>query len=192
RWRHCVFRGAMLHGPAAISRRQLPMTPPAIPDDSASARVVILHLTQLVGSGDDAGARTLGQSLLDGPRSGQAAWELGLVEFRAHNYPDAVHYFETAAAWPYYGGWGGAAAHYWAARAKLATGQVDGVHAHLEAAAARPWTLYGQLAEIQLGRDSALSFTPPHVGDDVLRRLVEQHPSARRAAALAQLGRLSE
>jgi soluble lytic murein transglycosylase len=66
------------------------------------------------------------------------------------------------------------------------------VCAHLEAAAQRPWTFYGQLGEAQLGRSSALSFAPPSVDAGSLRVFVEDHPEARRAAALAQLGRLSE
>jgi soluble lytic murein transglycosylase-like protein len=74
----------------------------------------------------------------------------------------------------------------------LAAGETSGVAHHLEAAAQRPWTFYGQLAEAQLGRESTLSFTPPEVDADVLTRFVERHPAARRAAALAQLGRLSE
>lgn len=190
RHRHPV--GPMPHAPEPVGHRLLPATPPDIQDDSVSARSQILRLTALVGSGDDAGALSLGQSLLDGPRSGQAAWELGLVEYRAHDYTDAVRYFEQAAAWPYNGGWASAAAHYWAARARLATGQTGGVHQHLEAAAQKPWTLYGQLAETQLGHDSALSFTQPTIDAEALRRFLDRHPTARRAAALAQLGRLSE
>ncbi|HRE46071.1 MAG TPA: lytic transglycosylase domain-containing protein, partial [Terricaulis sp.] len=63
---------------------------------------------------------------------------------------------------------------------------------HLQAAADRPWTFYGQLAERQLGRESPLSFTSPQVDRAALERFVERYPAARRAAALAQLGRLSE
>src|SRR5262249_41598351 len=85
-----------------------------------------------------------------------------------------------------------AAANYWAARAELAAGQPANVPQHLEAAAQRPWTFYGQLAEAQLGRDSALSFDAPHIDDVTLARFVDRYPAARRAAALAQLGRLSE
>jgi hypothetical protein len=48
------------------------------------------------------------------------------------------------------------------------------------------------LAETQLGRESPLTFTPPEVDADTIARFVERHPGARRAAALAQLGRLSE
>jgi soluble lytic murein transglycosylase len=56
----------------------------------------------------------------------------------------------------------------------------------------RPWTFYGQLAETQLGRDSTLEFNTPEITDDSITRFIERYPAARRAAALAQLGRLSE
>ena len=190
RHRHPV--GPAPHQPASIGSRLLPATPPDIPGDSASARAEIARLTAFVGSGDDTNARAVGQSALYGPRSGQAAWELGLVAYRAHDYAEAVRQFETASAWPYNGGWASAGAQYWAARARLATGSHENVRLHLEAAAARPWTFYGQLAEEQLGRESALSFTPPAQDADALRAFVDRHPAARRAAALAQLGRLSE
>jgi soluble lytic murein transglycosylase-like protein len=103
-----------------------------------------------------------------------------------------VRQFEASSQWPHHGGWAGAAAHYWAARARLAAGETQGVTEHLNAAAQRPWTFYGQLAEAQLGRDSALSFSAPDVDADTLTRFINAHPAARRAAALAQLGRLSE
>jgi soluble lytic murein transglycosylase-like protein len=74
----------------------------------------------------------------------------------------------------------------------LAAGEPQGVTHHLEAAAERPWTFYGQLAETLLGRESPLTFAPPDVDGDTLEHFIERYPGARRAAALAQLGRLSE
>ena len=190
RHRHPV--GPPPHQPASMARRSLPGTPPEIPGDSPSARAEIERIAQAVGAGDDATAKAIGADALQGPRSGQAAWELGLVAYRAHDYTEAVRQFETSAQWPYHGGWAVAAVNYWAARAHLAAGDHQTVRLHLETAAARPWTFYGQLAEDQLGRDSSLLFTPPQVDTDTLRHFVERHPAARRAAALAQLGRLSE
>jgi soluble lytic murein transglycosylase len=172
--------------------RLLPGTPPGVADDSAAARVAIQRIADRIGSGDDSGARELANAQLAGPRAGQAAWQLGLIAYRAGDFPEASRQFEAAAAWPHHGGWAASAVHYWAARARLALGQTEGVVQHFEAAAARPWTFYGQLAESQLGRDSGLSFEAPPVDADTLTRFVERHPGARRAAALAQLGRLSE
>ena len=190
RRRHAI--GPEPHAPAEIARRVLPGTAPTPPGDTSYARASLDRLTQLVGEGSDDDAKALAAQMLNGPRAGDAAWELGLVAYRAHNYSEAAHQFETAAAWPYFGGWASAGANYWAARANLAAGNGARVSTYLEAAARRPWTFYGQLAEAQLGRDSALSFAPPHVDNTALQHFIEAHPEARRAAALAQLGRLSE
>lgn len=187
-------RHSRAHAPTPNSgpTRLLPGTPPQPLGDSASARIAIERIGELIGAGDDEGARSVAAAQLQGPRAGQAAWQLGLIAYRQHDYAEAVRQFEASAQWDYHGGWALAGVHYWAARARLASGETAGVAEHFEAAAARPWTFYGQLAEAQLGRDSALSFSPPEVSADELARFVERHPAARRAAALAQLGRLSE
>lgn len=172
--------------------RQLPGTPPAIVDDSAAARAEIARIADLIGAGDVEGARVLAEQASYGARAGQAHWQLGLIAYQTHDYAEAVRRFELSAQWPHHGGWALAGVHYWAARSRLAVGDASGVAQHLEAAAARPWTFYGQLAEAQLGRDSALTFTPPEPDAAELTRFIERHPGARRAAALAQLGRLSD
>jgi soluble lytic murein transglycosylase-like protein len=178
--------------PRAGRGRALPGTPPPVEGDSAATRIAIQRIHDRIGEGDLDGARALATAELDGPRSGQAHWQLGLIAFRQHDYAEAVRHFEASALWAHHGGWARAGAHYWAARARLAAGETDGVIQHLEAAARRPWTFYGQLAETQLGRESALRFEPPEVTDEAIIRIVERYPAARRAAALAQLGRLSE
>jgi soluble lytic murein transglycosylase-like protein len=170
----------------------LPGTPPPIPGDSAAARRAIERIAERIGAGDMEGARALASAQVEGPRSGQAHWQLGIIAYRQHDYAEAVRQFELSTRWPHHGGWAMAAAHYWAARSRLAAGETAGVTLHFEAAAQRPWTFYGQLAEAQLGRDSPLSFAAPDVEADTLARFVERYPGARRAAALAQLGRLSE
>jgi len=137
-------------------------------------------------------ARMAGEALLSSPRNGEAAWLLGLAAFRQRDYAAAIGWFEIAADWPHHGPNARAAAHYWAARSRLAAGEVRGVRPHLEAAALYPATFYGQLAEVQLGRDSALDFTPPMVEDARLRAFIERYDEARRAAAFAQIGRLAE
>ena len=172
--------------------RVLPGTAPSPPDDSSEARATITRIAERIGENDYEGARALATSAAHGPRAGPANWQLGLIAYRLRDYAEAVRRFELAALWPYHGGWALAGAHYWAARARLAAGETQGVALHLEAAAARPWTFYGQLAETQLGRDSALTFTPAALDAESLTRFMERHPGARRAAALAQLGRLSE
>lgn len=172
--------------------RRLPGTPPPIEGDSASVRVAIQTIADRIGEGDMDGARALALAQLDGPRSGQAHWQLGLIAYRQHDYAEAVRQFEASTEWRHHGGWALSAAHYWAARSRLAAGETRGVSQHLQAAAARPWTFYGQLAEALLGRDSPLDFSHPTPDPDTLSRFIDRYPAARRAAALAQLGRLSE
>lgn len=178
--------------PARGLGRALPGTPPPVEADSASARVAIERIHERIGEGDFEVAQSLALVQADGPRSGQAQWQLGLIAYRRGDYAEASRQFDASSRWRHHGGWARAAAHYWAARASLAAGEAEGVIEHLEAAAARPWTFYGQLAEIALGRESALSFAPPEIDDAELARFIERYTHARRAAALAQLGRLSE
>lgn len=172
--------------------RLLPGTPPPVSGDTRDARIAMQRIAERIGEGDFDGARSLANAQLGGPRSGQAQWQLGLIAYRLQDYSEAARQFEASTRWPYHGGWALAAAHYWTARSLLAAGETERVAEHLEQAARRPWTFYGQLAETQLGRDSALEFTPPEVSAETLAHFVERYPAARRAAALAQLGRLSE
>lgn len=184
--------GTRAPNPVAGRGRRLPGTPPPIPRDSASARNAIERVHERMGEGDFENARTIANAQISGPRSGVAQWQLGLIAFRMHDYTEAVRQFEASSQWPHHGGWARAGVHYWAARSRLAAGETNGVAQHLEAAAQRPWTFYGQLAETQLGRESTLEFDVPEITDDSITRFIERYPAARRAAALAQLGRLSE
>jgi len=192
RSRRARRRGTTPPDPVGGRGRVLPGTPPPIPGDAPSARNGIERVAQAIGDGDMEGARNLAYGQVGGPRSGQAQFQLGLIAYRQQDYAEAVRQFEASTQWAHHGGWARAAAHYWAARARLAAGEPNGVVTHLEAAAERPWTFYGQLAEAQLGRDSTLSFAPPEVDQATVEHFIERYPGARRAAALAQLGRLSE
>lgn len=185
-------RRARPPAPERANARVLPGTAPPPYGDTSAARVAIQRIGERVGVGEIVGARALAYEQLAGPRSGQAEWWLGVLAYRDHDYASAVQHFEASAAWPHHGGWADAAAHFWAARARLAAGETTGVAAHLDAAAARPWTFYGQLAEAQLGRESPLNFIQPDLDSDAAQAFLDRHPGARRAAALAQLGRLSE
>jgi len=184
--------GTRAPSPIAGRGRTLPGTPPPIPGDTASARAAIERVHERMGAADFDAARTIASAQVGGPRSGVAQWQLGLIAYRLHDYAEAVRQFEASAQWPHHGGWARAGVHYWAARSRLAAGETHGVAQHLEAAAQRPWTFYGQLAETQLGRETTLEFSAPEITDDSITRFIERYPAARRAAALAQLGRLSE
>jgi soluble lytic murein transglycosylase-like protein len=184
--------GTRAPDPVAGRGRALPGTPPPIPGDTGAARAAIERIHERIGVGDFEGARTLAYAQVGGPRSGQAQWQLGLIAYRLRDFAEAVRRFEASAQWPHHGGWARAGVHYWAARSGLAAGETQNVGRHLTAAAERPWTFYGQLAETQLGRDSTLQFETPEINDAIITRLIERYSGARRAAALAQLGRLSE
>lgn len=192
RSRRARRRGVSAPSPERGRGRVLPGTPPPIEGDTRPARAAVEQIAERIGVRDDEGARAIAANHMYGPRAGQIQFQLGLIAYRAHDYAEAVRQFEASTQWRHHGGWARAAAHYWAARSRLAAGEPNGVTLHLEAAAQRPWTFYGQLAEAQLGRESALSFTMPDVDSAALESFVERHPAARRAAALGQLGRLSE
>jgi soluble lytic murein transglycosylase-like protein len=187
-------RRARYHPPQPISGpSRLPTgSAPAVFGDSPQARIAIARIDEAMWTGDFAGARQLALNASLGGRSGDANWRLGLMAYREHDYAEAVRRFESAAQWGHFGGWAQASVHYWAARSRLAAGEPEGVVLHLEQAALRPWTFYGQMAEAQLGRETSLDFTPPRLDENDAQRLLDRHAGARRAAALGQLGRLSD
>jgi soluble lytic murein transglycosylase-like protein len=160
--------------------------------DNASARVGIERIVLAFGAGDFLTAQAEGQRQLSGPRSGQAAWWLGLVAWRAQDFAAAQHYFAQAAIWPSGDSWFKSGAEFWAARAALALGDTPRALAALNRAALWPATFYGQLAEAQLGRDTPLDFSVPALDAETAQTLSTRHPGAHRAIALAQLGRLSD
>lgn len=162
------------------------------PGDTTSARSQINSIIERVAANDLTGARSVGDSALFGPRAGEANWWMGLVAYRERDYARATQHFDAAANWPYFSTWTSSASHYWAARSRIASGAREGVSLHLEAAAQNPYTFYGQLAEEQLGRESGLTFERPPLNAETLTQFFERRPGARRAAALAQLGRLSD
>lgn len=192
RSRRARRRGVSAPSPQGGRGRILPGTPPPIEGDTRTARAAVEQIAERIGVRDDAGARAIAANHAYGPRAGQIQYQLGLIAYRARDYAEAVRQFEASSQWRHHGGWARAGVHFWAARARLAAGEPNGVSQHLEAAAARPWTFYGQLAEAQLGRESALSFDLPSVDHATLESFVERYPAARRAAALGQLGRLSD
>lgn len=159
---------------------------------SSAHQAAIEAIAMAFGEGDIAHALTLAQAALAGPRSGQAAWWLGLIAWRQGEFSAAAQWFSAAATWPSHDAWARAGAHFWAARAHLASGQGQAAITHLRQAAAWPATFYGQLAGTQLGQASPLDFSTPPLTAQALSDTLNRYPAARRAAALAQLGWLSE
>ncbi|MFZ4122396.1 MAG: transglycosylase SLT domain-containing protein [Caulobacterales bacterium] len=185
-------RARMAQAPSPRRGRALPGDVPDPPGDTAAARAAIDQISLAVGDGDLARARAVGERALLGPRDGEAAWWLGIVAFRERDHARAVQLFEQAATWPYFGAWVRSGGYYWAARSRLALGDAAGALTDLDYASRFPATFYGQLALSQLGREPALNFERPALEPDVARSFLDRYPAARRAAALVQVGRLSE
>lgn len=177
---------------AAAGSRPHPLAGRRVAGDTAAARAEIESIAQAFAARDFAAARDRARAALAGPRSGQAAWWLGLVAFQAGDYAEAAAQFDAAAQWPFNDAWQASGAAYWAGRSALAAGDpARALRAFVEAAR-RPSTFYGQLAEAQLGRATPLTTTSPTLAPAELAAFLARHPEARRAAALAQLGRLSD
>lgn len=173
-------------------RRALPGAALAVRGDTDAARKGIEHIVQRFAANDWQGAETAARLALAGPRAGQGQFWLGLLALRAGDYAQAADWLSQAANWPYHDAWGRSAAQFWAARAALAAGDSASAFGHLREAARFPNTLYGQLAEAQLGRASALEFTVPALDARSLAQWVASHPGAKRAAGLAELGQLGD
>ena len=148
-------------------------------------------------SGDVKKALTLAQAARE-------PWIAGLAAFRLQSYAQARGYFERVADDESQDDWLRSAASFWAARSAAADGQTADVEGLLSAAARAPQTFYGMIAARQLALSGAaqaqddpiaalltkISYEGPDAGS--LSHLLAADPRARRAAALAQVGRWSE
>ena len=121
-----------------------------------------------------------------------AHWIHGLIDFRSGRYPDALTHFDRMAASPHQDASLRAAAGFWAARAAIASGNIDKVTHNLEIAAHEPMTFYGQLALAQLGRDPGFDWHPPTITPSDYHKLTERHQAITRIVALSQIGRLAD
>ena len=144
-------------------------------------------------------------------------WIAGLAAFRMQDFDTAVENFRAVAIDPASNDWLRSGAAYWAARAAIAAGTPEMAPDFLAIATRTPWTFYGILAERQLGLEAGadpdayvlaqagLAPPPPSANDGEfikaayasvsemeLTRLIEADPRARRAVALAQIGRATE
>lgn len=172
--------------------RPFPDRRPSPPGDSAVAREQLEAVVQQAAANAWSAAEAAAREALHGPRAGEAHHWLGLLAWRRQDFSGAATHFEAAAGNPYLSRWDEASAWFWAARAHFALGEASQAFAALRRAAASPQTLYGELAEAQLGRASALDFAKPAQSPEELAEFLLRHPAARRAAALAQLGRLGD
>lgn len=172
--------------------RRYPHATPAAPGAGPADRDALEAALQALAANDLAAARTGATAALAGPLSGRAAFILGLVELAERRPREAGRLFAQAADWPHADAWARSGAHFFAARARIAAGEAGAALSHLRAAAQANHTLYGQLAEAQLGRRSGLQFDRAEPDPADLAGFLQRHPAAMRAAGLAQLGRLSD
>lgn len=136
-------------------------------------------------SGDDDAARrvaALGQTGT-GEWAALSDWTQGLSSWRAGDYPAALVAFEAAAS-RFQDNDMDAAAHFWAARAALASGSPQKIDAHLRAASRYAETFYGLLAADRLGLPKSFQTLPDNVAE------VERLPNVRAALALAEIGEM--
>ena len=150
-------------------------------------------------SGDIAKALTLAQ--LSGER-----WIAGLAAYRLGQHAQAQSYFEQVARDDTQDDWLRAAGAFWAARAASGAGRAADARDLLNQAAQAPNTFYGMIAARQLALAgvavahdpddpiaaliSRISYDGPDIAS--LTRLLNADSRARRAAALAQIGRWAE
>ena len=129
-------------------------------------------------------------------------WIAGLSAIRLQRYDEALKPLAELAADPQQSSWVHAAASYWAARAATAVNQPGKAHEFLKAAARAPDTFYGLIAVRELDQQAAKASLQSDAigevlaaaavdGEDVAQ-MARTAPRARRAAALAQVGMLTE
>ncbi|WP_454715710.1 lytic transglycosylase domain-containing protein [Caulobacter segnis] len=138
--------------------------------------------------------------------AGGETWIAGLSAYRLGDYRAAQAYFEQVAHDQNEDEWLRAAGAFWAARTASQAGHGRDAQTLLSEAARSPHTFYGMIALRQLAlagiKPTEESFDPiaslltraSYTGPDTasLDRLVSNDPRARRATALAQVGRWRE
>ena len=117
-----------------------------------------------------------------------ADWVAGLSAWRLKDIKRAARHFEALAHSTVADEWNRAAGAFWAARVYLIDRQPGRVNPLLAMAAGNLRTFYGLIAARQLGVELDLQWkAPPLTSDGVAK--VGNIPGARRAVALAQVGR---
>ena len=129
-------------------------------------------------------------------------WVAGIAAYRLNRYDDALAAFERVAIDPAEDGWIRAGGAYWAARSVTHARRPHLAEPYLRLASRWPHTFYGQIAMRQLGLEplilnapwvqptgGAVTIEPPAVDPSTAQALIAADARARRAAALAQVGR---
>ncbi len=143
-------------------------------------------------AGDDETALAMAREALNGPQSGQAGWIGGLAAYRLGDFATAQTFFTAAANWNASDDWARSSGAFWAARASEKLGDKAKTQSFLEQAASNPLTFYGQLALNRLGRWETLKIPQAQDEKDRAARLMRADQGVRRAAALKEIGRVSD
>lgn len=116
----------------------------------------------------------------------QGAWVQGLAAWRTGDFRTALTAFDRVAREAPDSEMR-AAAHYWASRAAVASGDPQGAQPRLRAAAANEETLYGLLAAESLGIETGRQRDNVRADRSAFRAL-EELPNVRAAMAFAEIG----
>lgn len=132
-------------------------------------------------------------------------WIAGLADYRLNHFEDARIQFAALAHEKGTEPWLRSAAAYWAGRASALAGSSKDIPAYLTLAAQNPQTFYGMIAERQLDLAGIEIPASDPIGDLIAKsasvggpdhaavaRFVSSDARAHRAAALAQLGRMTD
>lgn len=174
--------------PAPVRGRAGPRTPerPAIEPD-VGERLALAQENFYANRAQ--AALSQAQALTATTAAPQAHWIAGLSHMRLGDAAGARMHFAAVAQNPHVSADQRAAGAYWAARAHLAVGDGPRAIAFLQQAAETPLSFYGLIAERQLGRDPSFRPAPIDTSRQTLDPFLMREPGARRAAALAALGR---
>ena len=115
-------------------------------------------------------------------------WVAGLAAWRLGDMDKSAMHFEALANSKIASPWNLAAGGFWAARAHLAAKRPEKVNTLLQGAARHYRTFYGLIAARQLGIELDFDWSMPALEGAAVNKLRDL-PAARRAIALAQIGR---
>ncbi len=158
-------------------------------DDTERDLVAAMIVTGLFQAGQDARALELASGITDTTLryAPKVDWIAGLAAWNLGQYDQALARFERYATAEGLDSEEKSAAAFWAARASLAAHQPQAVTPWLQLAALAPHSMYGILANRQLGLSARLDWDPAPVTDEEVL-VLQGIPAIRRAIALSQIG----
>lgn len=139
----------------------------------------------------DEQAFALGEEIADRDNAPQGHWTAGLAAYRLGRFQDSARHFEAILNGQDQGARRFAGAAFWAARARMRTGEPEKVVPLFARAASENGTFYGMIASRLLGREAGPPLKEPTIDSVTMARLM-QNAAAHRAVAMWQIGRSEE